>query len=240
MKRVLSRYEAKTTERRYSKLRIIFVRHGMSDYSNDCLTPEGQKQAAAIAERLSGEGIRKIYVGPSTRAQQTAAYTAQRLGLEVMTLSFMGEISWGGPGIPADGRPWELGYRMLEEGFDFNTADWKLHPYFYENTVSQCYSKVTSEFDQFLNELGYRHEGRRFLCLGGRDETLALFSHGGSAGIVMAHLLALPYPYVASVMPTDCASITTISFPVAEGKWVFPKMELFNDCGHIHDKNGKE
>jgi len=221
-------------------LRIIFVRHGKSDYTNDCLTPEGHKQAAATAERLFGEGVQKIYAGPSGRAQQTASYTAQRLGLEVMPLSFMGEISWGGPGIPSGGRPWVLGYQMLQEGFDFNADDWRLHPYFAENTVTRSYSTVTAKFDKFLHELGYQHEGRRFLCLGGRDETLALFSHGGSAGIVMAHLLAIPYPYVASVMPTDFASITTISFPVAEDKWVFPKVELFNDCGHIHDTNGKE
>lgn len=221
-------------------MRIIFVRHGKSDYTNDCLTPEGHKQAAATAERLSAEGVRKIYAGPSGRAQQTASYTAQRLGLEVVSLSFMGEISWGGPGIPSDGRPWELGYRMLQEGFDFNAYDWRLHPYFAENTVSRSYSTITAEFDKFLQELGYRHEGRRFLCQGGSEETLALFSHGGSAGIVIAHLLTLPYPYVASVMPTDFSSITTISFPVAEGKWVFPKVELFNDCGHIHDTNGKE
>lgn len=120
-------------------MRIIFVRHGKPDYANDCLTPEGHKQAAVIAERLSGEGVREIYVAPSGRAQQTAACTAQRLGIKAVTLSFMGEISWGGPGIPSDGRPWEL---------------------------------------------GYRHEGRRFLCLGGKDETLALFSYGGSAGFV--------------------------------------------------------
>jgi probable phosphoglycerate mutase len=55
----------------------------------------------------------------------------------------------------------------------------------------------------------------------------------------MAHLLALPYPYVASVLPCDFASITTISFPVAEGEWVFPRVELFNDCGHIRRANGR-
>ena len=221
-------------------MRIIFVRHGKSDYANDCLTPEGHKQAAVTAERLSGEGVREIYVAPSGRAQQTAACTAQRLGIKAVPLSFMGEISWGGPGIPSGGRPWELGYQMLQEGFDFNADDWRLHPYFAENTVSRCYSTVTAKFDKFLHELGYRHEDRRFLCLGGKDETLALFSHGGSAGFVMAHLLTLPYPYVASVMPTDFASITTINFPVAEGKWIFPIVELYNDCGHIHDTNGKE
>jgi len=220
-------------------LRIIFVRHGEPDYANDCLTPEGHKQAAAAAERLSVEGVREIYAAPSGRAQQTAACTARRLGLEVATLSFMGEISWGGPGIPADGRPWTLGYRMLQEGFDFNAVDWRRHPYFAENTVTRYYSTVTDKFDEFLREKGYRHEGRRFLCRGGGDETLALFSHGGSAGFLMAHLLALPYPYVASVLPCDFASITTISFPVTEGEWVFPRVELFNDCGHIRRANGR-
>ena len=151
----------------------------------------------------------------------------------------MGEISWGGPGIPADGRPWTLGYRMLQEGFDFNAVDWRRHPYFAENTVTRYYSTVTDKFDEFLREKGYRHEGRRFLCRGGGDETLALFSHGGSAGFLMAHLLALPYPYVASVLPYDFASITTISFPVTEGEWVFPRVELFNDCGHIRRANGR-
>jgi probable phosphoglycerate mutase len=145
----------------------------------------------------------------------------------------MGAISWGGPGIPADGRPWTLDYRMLQEGFGFNAVDWRRHPYFAENTVTRYYSTVTDKFDEFLREKGYRHEGRRFLCRGGGDETLALFSHGGSAGFLMAHLLALPYPYVASVLPYDFASITTISFPVTEGEWVFPRVELFNDCGHI-------
>ena len=103
-------------------MRIIFVRHGEPDYANDCLTPEGHKQAAAAAERLSVEGVREIYAAPSGRAQQTAACTARRLGLEVATLSFMGEISWGGQGIPADGRPWTLGYRMLQEGSDLNAS----------------------------------------------------------------------------------------------------------------------
>ncbi len=139
-------------------MRIIFVRHGEPDYANDCLTPEGHKQAAAAAERLSVEGVREIYAAPSGRAQQTAACTARRLGLEVATLSFMGEISWGGPGIPADGRPWTLGYRMLQEGFDFNAVDWRRHPYFAENTVTRYYSTVTDKFDEFLRDIDYLTE----------------------------------------------------------------------------------
>ena len=75
---------------------------------------------------------------------------------------------------------------------------------------------------------------------GGGDETLALFSHGGSVGFLLVRLLALPCPFVASVLPSDFASITTISFPVAEGEWVFPRVELFNNCSHIRRTDRRE
>ena len=214
-------------------MRIIFVRHGEPDYANDCLTPRGREQAIAAAERLSGEGIREIYASPCGRAQETAACTARRLGLPVTTLGFMREISWGGPGIPSGGHPWTLGDRMLQEGFDFSGNDWTAHPYFAGNTATRDFSFVTASFDGFLLEKGYRHEGRRFFCENGRHETLALFSHGGSGACVLSHLLALPFPYVASVLPYDFTSIIILSFPVREGEWVFPRVELFNDCAHI-------
>ena len=101
-------------------MRIIFVRHGEPDYARDCLTETGREQAAAAAERLAGEGISEIYTSPCGRAAQTAAFTAERLGLPVTTLDYMHEISWGGPGVPHDGHPWTLGDLMLAEGFDFS------------------------------------------------------------------------------------------------------------------------
>ena len=70
-------------------MRILFVRHGEPDYARDCLTEEGARQAAAAAERLAGEGIRRIYASPCGRARETAAYTARRLGLPVEVLPFM-------------------------------------------------------------------------------------------------------------------------------------------------------
>jgi probable phosphoglycerate mutase len=81
-------------------MRIIFVRHGEPDYEHDCLTKTGSHQAAAVAERLSEEGITAIYSSPNGRARETAEYTARRLGLPITLLDFMHEISWGGPGIP--------------------------------------------------------------------------------------------------------------------------------------------
>lgn len=214
-------------------MRIIFVRHGEPDYANDCLTGEGRKQAAAAAERLAGEGISEIYASPCGRAAETAAYTARRLGLPVTTLDYMHEISWGGEGIPHGGHPWTLGDMMLAEGFDFRARDWQKHPFFDGNIATEYFGEIAARFDGLLAEHGYRHEGRRFLCEEGWDGTLALFSHGGSGACVLAHLLNLPFPYVASVLPYDFTSVIILDFPVSRGAYVFPRLELFNDCAHI-------
>ena len=214
-------------------MRIILVRHGEPDYVHDCLTDAGKRQAAAAAERLAGEGITGIYASPCGRASETAAYTSARLGLPVTTLDYMHEIPWGGPGIPHGGHPWTLGDEMLAEGFDFRARDWQAHPFFDGNIATEYYRQIAAKFDEFLAEHGYRHEERRFLCTAGTGETLAIFSHGGSGACVLAHLLNLPFPYVASVMPYDFTSIIILDFPVNEGAYIFPRIELFNDCAHI-------
>ncbi len=214
-------------------MRIIFVRHGEPNYALDCLTDEGKIQAAAAAERLSGEDISEIYASPCGRAAETASYTARRLELPITTLEYMREISWGGADIPDKGHPWKLGSRMLAEGFDFYSRDWREHPYFKENASTECYGIIAARIDEFLAEHGYRHEGGRFLCHGGTAKTIALFSHGGSGACVLSHLLGLPFPYVSSVLPYGFTSIIILNFPVDEGAYVFPRLELFNDCAHI-------
>ena len=214
-------------------MRIIFVRHGEPDYISDSLTDTGRQQAAAAGKRLILENISEIYASPCGRALETASYTASLLGIPVITLDFMREISWGGFRIARNGHPWTLGDLMLEEGFDFQKKDWRKHPYFDGNVATECYKEISIQFDAFLAEHGYRHEGSRFLCESGTDKTIALFSHGGSGACVLAHLLNLPFPYVASVMPYDFTSIIILNFPVKDGAYVFPRLELFNDCAHI-------
>ncbi len=215
-------------------MRILFIRHGEPDYARDCLTDEGRRQAEAAAERLSGENIARIYSSPNGRARQTAAATARRLGLPVVILDYMHEITWGGPDIPVDGHPWTLGDWLLDrENFDYYANDWREHPYFKHNAATDDYRRVTAKFDALLETLGYRHEGARFLCADGSEETVAVFSHGGSGACALAHLLALPFPYVASVMPYDFTSIISVVLPARPGEYVHARLELFNDAAHI-------
>lgn len=214
-------------------MRIIFVRHGEPDYEKDCLTERGQKQAEAAAKRLAREGIAEIYASPMGRAAQTAACAAKLLGLPVQTLDFMREISWGGPGVPAEGHPWTVSDWMIcQDDFDFYHADWRRHPAFKNNAAVRCLDDIGPRLDAFLLGQGYRHEGTRFYCDTDRQKTIAVFSHGGSGACALAHLLALPFPYVCTVLPYEFTSVIILEFPVRRGEYVHPRIELFNDAAH--------
>ncbi|MBR1585174.1 MAG: histidine phosphatase family protein [Clostridia bacterium] len=215
-------------------MRIIFVRHGEPNYELDCLTERGKLQAAAAARRLEREGIAEIYASPLGRAMETARYTAERLGLPITTLHYMHEISWGGPGIPENGHPWTLGDWMISrEDFDFYTQDWRQHPYFAGNASVRYLDEISAKYDALLLTQGYRHEGSRFFCTADKPKTIAVFSHGGSGACVLSHLLALPFPYVATVLPYEFTSVIILEFPVRPGEYVHPRIELFNDAAHI-------
>ncbi len=54
---------------------FFYIRHGDPIYEPDSLTVLGQKQADALAKRLSIYGIDRIYSSPSGRAVQTAKST---------------------------------------------------------------------------------------------------------------------------------------------------------------------
>ena len=217
-------------------MRIIFVRHGEPDYESDCLTETGKKQAEAAANRLAREGIAEIYASPMGRAAQTAAFTAKRLNLPVQTLDFMHEISWGGPGIPQEGHPWTVSDWMIaQEDFDFYHTDWREHPYYKNNIAVRYLNEISVQFDAFIRRQGYRHEGTRYFCETDRQKTIAVFSHGGSGACVLSHLLALPFPYVCTVLPYEFTSVIILEFPVRKGEYVHPRIELFNDTAHTRN-----
>jgi len=75
---------------------MILLRHGQSEFNlhfsvsrrdpgikDPKLTPLGHEQAAAAAEQLAQEGLRRILVSPYTRALETAAPVARLLGIPV-------------------------------------------------------------------------------------------------------------------------------------------------------------
>lgn len=214
-------------------MRIVCVRHGEPDYDRDCLTERGRKQAELVAARLQREGISRIYSSPMGRTMETASYTAGLLGLPITEIDYLHEISWGGPGIPDEGHLWTLANRMIcEEDFDFHHSEWRVHPYFRENTAVKDYDMIAGKIDAFLAEKGYRHEGSRFFCEAKEQETFAIFGHGGSGACVLSHVLTMPFPYTLTMLPYEFTSVIILEFPVMPGRYVHPRIELFNDTAH--------
>ena len=222
-------------------MRLIFVRHGEPDYERDCLTENGIAQAKCTAKRLQDEDLSAVYSSPMGRALETASYTAKTHGLDIRKLDFMHEIDWGGieseegafP-LEYDGHPWTLSYRMLVENPGLANGDgWKEHRYFKNNRCMTFVRTISEALDEFLTGYGLIREDDLYRCREERTDTIALFAHGGSGAVLFSHMLNLPFPYVLSAMPYGVCSVSVISFREAmEGK-VIPRLELFNDMGHI-------
>ena len=220
-------------------MRIVFVRHAQPNYELDRITETGHLQAAAVAERLVTENITEIYASPMGRARQTAGYTAEKLGLPVTILEYMPEIDWGSVDgkeeMPKGGHPWMLADEMARSNdWDLTLENWKEHPYFRNNKATKLYEGIAENIDKFLAGHGYVREGFRYLCTGGNTEkTIALFSHGGSGACALSRILNLPLPYTMVILPYDFTSVTIVNFPDEPGKYVFRRLELFNDVHHF-------
>ncbi len=220
-------------------MKIYFIRHGDPDYKNDCLTDLGRRQAAALAERLSGSGIEAIYSSTNGRAMQTAEYTASRLGLPVTPLDYMREIGWkpiGDEPLPANGNPWNIADIFAAEGRTLRDPEWRtLYP-FSMSVVSERYPLVTGRFDGLLSDLGYQREGEYYRATGTHPyHTVAIFSHGGSSSAVLSHILNIPFPQVCGSFRLSCTSVTVVELSAAAGKAACPRLTLLNDMRHTEE-----
>jgi len=83
---------------------FYLVRHGQTAWNKDArfrgrkdvpLSEQGAKEAEAVADALEGAGITGIYASPLSRAVQTLAPLAARLGLEVVPLEEVIDMNFG-------------------------------------------------------------------------------------------------------------------------------------------------
>ena len=221
-------------------MRIVFVRHGEPDYGNDCLTPAGRIQALAAAERLKEEGIGEIWSSPLGRAYETAQAASDALNLPVNVLDFMREVHWGsrdGTPLFADGHPWDISDELARRGFDLTRPDWREHPFFRNNTVLDSVDLVEEGVDRWLESLGYVRNGVYYRCErpDSGQNTVALFSHGGSSCAAIAHILNLPFPYVCALLHMEFTGITVLRMDRHPGNQALPCLELANDGRHIRN-----
>ena len=218
-------------------MRIIFCRHGHPDYKLDCLTELGHRHAAAAAQRLKDEGISEIYASPMGRAQETAQYTADLLGLPIETLPFMREIRFRAieeeEELPHNGNPWLNVVDMVTEGKSIQRSDWQTEYPFCRSRIVESVKTITEGFDAWLSSIGYTRDGDYYRVGANTRKTIALFSHAGSSTAAICRLFNLPYLYACKTLSPDFTAITVVSLPDQEGDLVSPCFEIAMDARHI-------
>jgi probable phosphoglycerate mutase len=206
--------------------RLILIRHGESQAQVErvvggptgCtgLSDLGRRQAAALHDRLAGNGLCADAVLTSVlpRAIETAAIVAPALGIDAGRIEEDCDLCEIHPG-ECDGIPWEeyetrYGVDMMAD------PDAPMSPG--GESLRQFHTRVRDRIERVIES----HRG----------QTVAIVSHGG---VVVATTIAL---LGASGAPTERpfsldvtnASLTEWFDDPATGRWT---LERFNDAAHL-------
>jgi len=135
------------------------------------LSPDGVRQAQALAERLAGSAIAALYTSPLERAVETAAPVGARLGLEAALAEELNEIDFGA---------W-TGRTIAE--LDRIEA-WRRFNVFRSSARipgGETMVEVQDRLLRLVDRLSAAHPGR----------TIALVSHGDVIKAALAHYLGV-------------------------------------------------
>jgi probable phosphoglycerate mutase len=182
-------------------MKLLFIRHGEStanvlrefanSNNNHPLTERGVAQAQALATRLAGLEVEKVYTSPVLRAVQTATIVAESLPAPLEITEALREWNVGIYEGTTDPVGWELHRQVM--------ADWMFHgkP---ESKMpgGENFLEIKARFVPFIDKLVQE----------GGDQTLVLVGHGGLystmlplvlANIDYAFVLAQDWPYTLTI-----------------------------------------
>jgi len=160
--------------------RILLARHGETDWNrlgrwqgqaDPPLNDDGRRQAAALAQKLAGDGIAAIYSSDLRRASETAVAIGARLGLEVVLDRGLREIdvgSWSG-----------LTRDEVEAQFPEGFARWQGGEIGHDGETSE---ELTERVVETVQRIAAAHEGR----------TVVVVTHGGSIRALRRHAAGDP------------------------------------------------
>ena len=216
-------------------MKLIIVRHGDPDYENDSLTELGWKEAEALSERMKNVKADECYVSPLGRAKDTASLSLKKMNMEATELEWLREFA------PLVKRPEKTGvawdwlpkdWTNMPYAFDFDR--WTEYPALKEAKVREEVDWIYSEFDKFLEQHGYKKEGKLFKVINPNSDVIVFFCHFGLECILLSYLLNLP-PFVlwhsTIAAPT---SITTVATEERREGIAQFRMHTFGDTSHLH------
>ncbi|MGW3548525.1 histidine phosphatase family protein [Janibacter hoylei] len=154
-------------------MRLLLIRHGQTPhnvtgaldtaYPGAGLTELGQRQAAAVPASLADEDVSAVYASPLVRTQLTGVPLAQERSLEVRVREGLEEIAAGDFEMRAD--------QVAVEGYLGGLAAWLHRDLDHAVPGGTTGHDFMARFDGAVRSIAGAH---------GRDDTVALFSHGAA------------------------------------------------------------
>lgn len=222
-------------------MRLYIIRHAEPDYEHNTITPQGHKEARALAKRLKGEGLTRIYSSPLGRALHTAQYTAKATGLKVKVENWTQELlglKMGAVLPRGEFVAWDLPGEIIRQKRELLAYDsWHHIPYLQPKKFRGIVAKVNRSSDNFLKRHGYLRKGGRYRVVKENKERIAVFCHNGFGLTWLSHLLDIPLPLIWSGFWMAPSSFTTVLFDMRSDKWAVPRCIGFCDVSHLQ-KNG--
>ena len=222
---------------------LYYVRHGEPTYDPDELTPNGKRQAEAVARRLARFGLDKIFSSTAIRAQQTAKPAAELTRREIVTLEWAREShALDDMALQTeDGkRRWcfyipEIVRMMNSREVRLLDDKWYEYPGFPPNRFKEGVLRVDREVDAWIETLGYKHdrENRCYIPIAPNDQRVALFAHHGFGMLFFSSLLDIPYPIVATRLEQSFSGLSVIRFE-NEGERIYPRLLELSCDAHLY------
>ena len=218
-------------------MRLYIIRHGDPDYERNALTDRGRLEAAALGERLAGEGLTHLYTSPSGRARQTMQYTAETTGLTPTVLPWadeLGGLHWELP----DGQTawaWHVEGEVVRRNPSLASRQgWHEQPPLDHPGFREIVEALQRASDAFLVEHGYVREGDVYRMARANRDRIAVFCHGGMGVAWIAHLLALPVSLAWCGLFMATSSVTTVLFEERSKEVASPRCLAISDTSHLY------
>ena len=225
---------------------LYYVRHGDPIYNPDSLTPLGERQAEAVARRLTQHGIDQIYSSTSTRALLTAKPTCEITGKDAIPLDWCHEACaakhfWFDSGNGEKGwvfaQPGYIEKFASKEIVDLG-AKWYEHPDFANTTFKEGIENTRRKAFEFLAQLGFTYDEQKGMYKSSKqnNKRIALFAHQGFGLLFLSIISLIPYPAFCTRFDMTHTGVTVIEFPETDG-YVLPKILTLSNDSHIYRDN---
>lgn len=146
--------------------RVYLVRHGQTEWNRELrfrgradipLNENGHRQASAIADALTDEGISAIYTSPLRRSIETAQPVAVVLHLDITTVQGLIDISYG---------EWEgLGYDEVRRRYAKLYREWEERPDLVKFPNGESLDDARRRSFSALTEIVEKNSGKSILII---------------------------------------------------------------------------